>query len=62
MCWDAPADDRDTERPAFTLALLEDLAELLARHGYPAPKDAVLADLTYALYRALDPPRNFGGG
>ncbi len=61
MCWGESADNRDRGRPTFTIALLEDLAELLDRHGYPAPKDAVLADLTYALYRALEPPRSYGG-
>ena len=37
----------------FTLALVTDVAEVLVRHGYPAPAGAVLVELTAGLFRAL---------
>jgi hypothetical protein len=37
----------------FTLALILDVGEVLARHGYPAPSGAVLVELTSGLFRAL---------
>ena len=45
--WMSGADDR------FTLALILDVGEVLARHGYPAPSGAVLVELTSGLFRAL---------
>lgn len=45
--WVARPDDR------FTLALVLDVGEVLARHGYPAPTGATLVDLAVGLYRAL---------
>lgn len=45
--WVARPDDR------FTLALVLEVGEVLARHGYPAPTGATLVDLTVGLYRAL---------
>ncbi|HWB66827.1 MAG TPA: hypothetical protein VG708_08370 [Mycobacteriales bacterium] len=43
----------------FTLALILDVGEALARHGYPAPSGATLVDLTAGLYRALHPPAGY---
>ncbi len=40
---------------AFTLALLEDIIEVLDRHGYPAPAGTTLADLTSSLCNVLHP-------
>ncbi|HET6910969.1 MAG TPA: hypothetical protein VFH54_16680 [Mycobacteriales bacterium] len=45
--WVSAPDDR------FTLALVTDVAEVLVRHGYPAPAGAVLVELTAGLFRAL---------
>ncbi len=45
--WTGPRDER------FTLALVVDVAEVLGRHGYPAPIGLALAELTVGLYRAL---------
>lgn len=45
--WLAGRDER------FTLALILDVGEVLARHGYPAPGGAVLVALTTGLYHAL---------
>ena len=45
--WVAAPEDR------FTLALVTDVAEVLVRHGYPAPAGAVLVELTAGLFRAL---------
>ena len=45
--WVSAPDDR------FTLALVTDVAEVLVRHGYPAPAGAVLVELTSGLFRAL---------
>ena len=45
--WMSAPDDR------FTLALVTDVAEVLVRHGYPAPAGAVLVELTSGLFRAL---------
>ncbi len=45
--WPGPSDER------FTLALVVDVAEVLGRHGYPAPIGTTLAELTVGLYRAL---------
>lgn len=45
--WLARRDER------FTLALVLDVGEVLARHGYPAPSGAVLVALTSGLYHAL---------
>ena len=45
--WMSGADNR------FTLALILDVGEVLARHGYPAPAGAVLVELTSGLFRAL---------
>lgn len=39
----------------FTLALILDVCEVLARHGYLAPTGATLVDLTTGIYRALHP-------
>jgi len=47
--WVARPDDR------FTLALVLDVGEVLARHGYPAPTGTTLVDLTLGLFRALHP-------
>ncbi len=47
--WLARRDER------FTLALVLDVGEVLARHGYPAPAGVVLVELTAGLYRALHP-------
>jgi hypothetical protein len=35
----------------LTLALLEELAAVLQRHGYPPLRDYALAELTASLYR-----------
>ena len=48
--WMSAPDDR------FTLALILDVGEVLARHGYPAPAGAVLVELTSGLFRALHAP------
>lgn len=50
--WVGTTDDR------FTLALVLDVGEVLARHGYDAPTGATLVELTTGLYRALhsEPP------
>lgn len=45
----------DSHDERFTLALVLDVGEALARHGYPAPTGATLVDLTAGLYRALHP-------
>lgn len=37
----------------FTLALILDVAEVLGRHGYPAPVGVTLVELTAGLFRAL---------
>lgn len=42
--WSADRDER------FTLALVLDVEEVLARHGYPAPVGGVLVDLTTGIY------------
>jgi hypothetical protein len=39
----------------FALALILDVGEVLARHGYPAPCGTTLVKLTAGLYRALHP-------
>jgi hypothetical protein len=39
----------------FTLALVLDVGEVLARHGYDAPTGATLVELTSGLYRTLHP-------
>lgn len=44
-----------TRDERFTLALILDVGEVLARHGYPAPTGATLVDLTAGVYRALHP-------
>ena len=44
-----------TRDARFTLALVLDVAEVLSRHGYPAPIGATLVELTAGLYRALHP-------
>jgi hypothetical protein len=51
-------DPDDGRRPApasqpqqLTLALLEDLAAVLQRHGYPPLRGYALAELTGSLYR-----------
>jgi hypothetical protein len=51
-------DDRDGPWPAaathprqLTLALIEDLAAVLLRHGYPPLSGYALAELTGSLYR-----------
>ena len=45
--WVSAPDER------FTLALILDVGEVLARHGYPAPSGAVLEELASGLFRAL---------
>jgi hypothetical protein len=45
--WLAERDQR------FTLALVLDVAEVLTRHGYPAPTGTTLVDLTAGLHHAL---------
>ena len=47
--WLAHRDDR------FTLALILDIGEVLARHGYPAPTGTTLVELTAGIHRALHP-------
>jgi hypothetical protein len=47
--WLMGRDDR------FTLALILDVAEVVAQHGYPAPAGATLVELTLGLFRALHP-------
>jgi hypothetical protein len=47
--WVGTTDER------FTLALVLDVGEVLARHGYDAPTGTTLVDLTAGLYRALHP-------
>jgi hypothetical protein len=58
--WDDNADDADDYRrwsaaashpSQLTLALLEDLAAVLLRHGYPPLTGYALAELTGSLYR-----------
>jgi hypothetical protein len=49
--WVGTTDER------FTLALVLDVGEVLARHGYDAPTGATLVDLTAGIYRALHPSR-----
>ena len=39
----------------FTLALILDVGEVLARHGYQAPSGATLVELTAGIFRALHP-------
>ena len=61
MCWDNndALQPDTTAQAAFTLALLEDLTEVLHRHGYPAPNGHLLAELTSSLYNVLHSPRWF---
>lgn len=62
MCWDDDARQPDTDttaQAAFTLALLEDLTEVLHRHGYPALSGSLLAELTSSLFNVLHAPRRF---
>lgn len=40
-----------TTEGQLTLALLEELAAVLQRHGYPPLRDYALAELTASLYR-----------
>jgi hypothetical protein len=47
--WVGTTDER------FTLALVLDVGEALARHGYDAPTGATLVELTAGIYRALHP-------
>jgi hypothetical protein len=47
--WVGATDER------FTLALVLDVGEVLARHGYDAPTGATLVELTAGIYRALHP-------
>jgi hypothetical protein len=47
--WVGTTDER------FTLALVLDVGEVLARHGHAAPTGATLVDLAAGLYRALRP-------
>lgn len=47
--WTGATDER------FTLALVLDVGEVLARHGYAAPTGVTLVELTTGLYRALHP-------
>jgi hypothetical protein len=57
MCDDGPFDEfrarrREPSEPqALTLALLEDVAAVLARHGYQPLRGYALAELTASLYR-----------
>jgi hypothetical protein len=46
-------DDLPTVDSRFTLALISDLIEVLARHGYPAPTDRVLVELCWGIHQAL---------
>lgn len=46
-----------TDDERFTLALILDVTEVLARHGYPAVAGSTLVDLTASLYRTLHPPQ-----
>ncbi|MDP9164826.1 MAG: hypothetical protein M3O32_01960 [Actinomycetota bacterium] len=55
MCGDSTAEPGLTAPSAFTLALLEDIIEVLDRHGYPAPTGTTLADLTSSLCNVLHP-------
>jgi hypothetical protein len=47
--WVGTTDER------FTLALVLDVGEVVARHGYEAPTGATLDDHAAGLYRALRP-------
>jgi len=40
-------DDLPTVDGRFTLALVSDLVEVLARHGYPAPTGRILIELCW---------------
>jgi len=57
MCDDGLYDEFRTRRrepsepQVLTLALLEDVAAVLARHGYPPLRGYALAELTASLYR-----------
>ena len=44
-----------SEQQALTLALLEDVAAVLARHGYLPLRGYALAELTASLYRLQSP-------
>ncbi len=55
MCGDSAAELELTAPTAFTLALLEDIIEVLDRHGYPAPTGTALADFTSSLCNVLHP-------
>lgn len=46
-------DDLPTRDSRFTLALVSDLVEVLARHGYPAPTGRVLVELCWGVHQAL---------
>jgi hypothetical protein len=46
-----------TDDQRFTLALVLDVTEILARHGYPAVTGGTLVELTASLYRTLHPPQ-----
>jgi hypothetical protein len=43
----------------FTLALVIDVAEVLNRHGYPAPTGTTLVELTVGLHHALHQPYQY---
>jgi len=51
--WVGTTDER------FTLALVLDVGEVLARHGYDAPTGVTLVELTVGIYRALHPPATY---
>ncbi len=46
---------RTTGGEQLTLALLEDVAAVLHRHGYPPLRGYALAELTASLYRLQNP-------
>lgn len=46
-------DDLPTVDSRFTLALVSDLVEVLARHGYPPPTGRVLVELCWGVHQAL---------
>jgi hypothetical protein len=39
--------------PRFTFALLVDVVDVLARHGYPPPTGRAILELTFGLHDAL---------
>lgn len=43
----------NTAQDRFTMTLVADVAEVLVRHGYPAPIGVALVDLIAGLYRTV---------